>query len=223
MRRDLVHAVRIICKNPVFAATAILTLVLAIGGDPLFSVVQAVLLKPLAACFIAAALTPTACALASEPKTFDRTLAVSGRVTLDILSGPGGINITSDSALSVVVYAVIRSVFGRADLGVAEGNILARQQNPPIEQNGNAIRIAYVKNEGMLKGVTVSYDNQTPRRTQVHAFADAGGIRSKRRWLPARRSDGEGKDFRAGDRGICKNKRALKHPQGSDWRGWSTG
>lgn len=128
------------------------------------------------ACFIAAPLVINACALASEPGTFDRTLPVSGPVILDIQSGPGGIHITSGSSSSVVVHAVIRSVFGRVDLGVAEANILALQQNPPLEQNGNSIRIGYVKNEGLLKGVTITYDIQTPRETRVHASADAGGI-----------------------------------------------
>jgi hypothetical protein len=129
------------------------------------------------ACFIAAPLLVSTYALASEPGSFDRTLPVSGQVTLDIQSGPGGINITSGAASSVTVHAVIRSVFGRVDLGVAQANILALQQNPPIEQNGNTIRIGYVKDEALLKGVTVTYDIQTPHDTQVHASADAGGIR----------------------------------------------
>jgi hypothetical protein len=108
------------------------------------------------ACFVVAPLLISTCALASEPGTIDRTLPVSGTVTLDIQSGPGGIHITSGSSSSVVVHAVIRSVLGRADLGIAEANTLALQQNPPIEQNGNSIRIGYVKSEGMLKGVTIT-------------------------------------------------------------------
>jgi len=128
------------------------------------------------ACFIAAPFLISTCAFASEPGTFDRTLMVSGPVTLDIQSGPGGIHISPGSSSSVVVHAVIRSVFGRADLGIAEANILALQKNPPIEQNGNSIRIGYAQDPGVLRGVTVTYEIQTPRETQVHASADAGGI-----------------------------------------------
>jgi hypothetical protein len=77
------------------------------------------------ACFLAAPFLIGTFALASEPGTFDRTLSVSGPVTLDIQSGPGGIHVSPGSSSSVTVHAVIRSVFGRADLGIAETNILA--------------------------------------------------------------------------------------------------
>jgi hypothetical protein len=134
-------------------------------------------IKNIARLVAAAPLIVNAYALASEPATIDRTLPVTGAVTLEIQSGPGGIHITTGSASTVVVHAVIRSIFGRADLGLAEANILALQQNPPIEQHGNTIRIGYVKSEAMLKGLSVTYDIETPRDTQVHASADAGGIR----------------------------------------------
>ncbi len=46
--RDTVYALRTMTQKPAFAATAILTLALAIGGTTaMFTVVRAVLLKPL--------------------------------------------------------------------------------------------------------------------------------------------------------------------------------
>ena len=116
-------------------------------------------------------------AFGSEPGKFDRTLAVSGPVSLDVKSGPGGIHISVGSTDAVVVHAVIRSAFGRVDLGLAEANIRSLEQNPPVEQSGNTIRIGYVNDVAVLKGVSVTYDIETPRATQVHASADAGGIR----------------------------------------------
>jgi hypothetical protein len=115
-------------------------------------------------------------ASASEPGKFERTLNVNGPVSLDISSGPGGVSITTGISRTVVVRAVIRAAFGRADLGLAEANIRALEQSPPIEQTGNTIRVGYVKNEAILKGVSVTYEIQTPQETQVLAFADAGGI-----------------------------------------------
>jgi putative ABC transport system permease protein len=47
--QDSVYALRAIRQKPVFAATAVLTLALAIGGNTaMFTVIRAVLLKPLA-------------------------------------------------------------------------------------------------------------------------------------------------------------------------------
>jgi DUF4097 and DUF4098 domain-containing protein YvlB len=129
--------------------------------------------------FIAsAALALVTCiALASEPGTFDRTLSVSGPVDLDVRSDPGGIIITSGSAVSVRVHAVIRPLYGRLDLDLAEANIRALERNPPIEQVGNRIRIGYVSDPAMLRGVSMRLEIETPRRTDVHAHTDSGGIR----------------------------------------------
>ena len=116
-------------------------------------------------------------AAASEPGSFQRSLAVTGPVSLDISSGPGGVVVTTGTSKAVVVHAVIRAAFGRADLGLAEANIKALEQDPPVEQSGNNIRIGYVKSDTILKGVSVTYEIQTPPEPQVHAVADAGGIR----------------------------------------------
>jgi putative ABC transport system permease protein len=48
LHHDLMYAMRTIRKNPLFGATAVLTLALAIGGNTaMFTIIRAVLLKPL--------------------------------------------------------------------------------------------------------------------------------------------------------------------------------
>src|SRR4029077_5668176 len=48
IQHDLLYAMRTIRKNPLFGVTAVLTLALAIGGNTtMFTVIRAVLLKPL--------------------------------------------------------------------------------------------------------------------------------------------------------------------------------
>ena len=129
------------------------------------------------ALLLAAPLVIGGSALVSEPGRFERTLVVTGPVSLDIRSDPGRVAITAGTARTVVVRAVIRAAYGRADLGLAQANIRALEQNPPIEQNGDSIRVGYVLDEAILKGVSVTYEIQTPPDTQVRAIANTGGIR----------------------------------------------
>lgn len=123
-----------------------------------------------------ALLLGTCGALASETGTFDRTLSVSGPVDLDVRSDPGGIIITAGSSASVRVHAVIKPLYGRFDLGLAEANIRALERNPPIEQVGNRIRIGYVNDPALLRGITMRLEIETPRTTQAHAHTESGGI-----------------------------------------------
>ncbi|HEX4769709.1 MAG TPA: DUF4097 family beta strand repeat-containing protein [Bryobacteraceae bacterium] len=125
----------------------------------------------------AALLFGTCLALASEPGSFDRTLTVSGPLQLDVRSDPGGIIITSGPDTAVHVHAVLNPLYGRFDLDLAEANIHALERNPPIEQVGNCIRIGYLNDPAVLRGVSMRLEIQTPRGTRVHAHTISGGIR----------------------------------------------
>jgi hypothetical protein len=113
---------------------------------------------------------------AAEPATFQRTLAVTGEVDLEVSSNPGGMTITSGSATTVQVRAVIKPILGAVDLGLTEANILELQKHPPVEQAGNRIRIGYVSNPALTRGVTIHFDIVTPRTTRVRAHTTSGGI-----------------------------------------------
>lgn len=115
-------------------------------------------------------------AFASKPGTFDRTLPITGPVTLDVRSDPGGVYITTGSSANVVVHALINPLYGKFDLDIAEANIRALERNPPIEQVGNQIRVGYVKDPALLRGVTIRFDIETPRATEVNAHTQFGGI-----------------------------------------------
>ena len=110
---------------------------------------------------------------ASESGTFDRTLSISGPVSLDVRSDPGGIRITSGTDASVRVHATIRPLYGRFDLGLAEANIRALERNPAIEQSGNHIRIGYVDPE-LLRAVSMHLTLIVPRATQARAQTSSG-------------------------------------------------
>ena len=124
-----------------------------------------------------------ALALASEPGAFDRTLKVAAPVNLEVRSDPGGVDITAGSSDFVRVRAVIKPLYGRLDLDLAEANIRALVQDPPIEQVGNTIRIGYPKNVALLRAVTIHFEIEVPRMTQARGLYRIG-------WNPNRRNHG---------------------------------
>ncbi len=115
--------------------------------------------------------------MASQPRSFERTLTVDGIVDLDVRTDPGGITVTRGVDQSVRIRGTLRSVYGRFDFGTADDNIRALQQNPPIEQSGNRIRIGYAKNPDLLNGISMTLEIEVPRATRVRAMTDSGGIR----------------------------------------------
>ena len=114
---------------------------------------------------------------ASETRTVDRTLTVTGEVDLDVSSGPGGVSVTTGVAGVVRVHAVIRPLFGAADLGFAEAAIRGLEQKPPIEQQGNRIRVGYVNDPAILGRLSITYDIEIPREGRAKTVTSSGGIR----------------------------------------------
>jgi Putative adhesin len=126
---------------------------------------------------IALAAGTAAICSAQHEGSFDRSLSVSGPVELDIVTDSGGITVTPGSAGSVHVHAVLKAQHNWFESGDVEQRIRELERNPPIEQNGNRIRIGYVHSRDLLKGISMRLEIQTPRETQVRARADSGGIR----------------------------------------------
>lgn len=132
-------------------------------------------------CALAAATfaATTAFALAQQPEgTFERSLTVSGPVELDVVTDSGGISVIPGPAGSVRIHAILKGHRGRNwDTSEIESRIRAVERNPPVEQTGNRVRIGYVSDRNLLKGVSIRLEIQTPPETRLRARADSGGIR----------------------------------------------
>lgn len=120
--------------------------------------------------------TAATCAAQSEG-SFDRSLTVSGPVDLDVITDSGGITVTPGSSGSVHVHAILKAQHGWFDSADVERHIREIERNPPIEQNGNQIRIGYVHSRELLKNISMRLEIQTPSETKLRARADSGGIR----------------------------------------------
>lgn len=133
-------------------------------------------MKILAFSLVSFALTAGLLAGAEEQGSFDKSLAVSGAVDLDVTTDSGGITVTSGSSGTVRVHAVLKGQHGWLDSGDVAARIRELERNPPVEQTGNRIRIGYVHDRDLLKGVSMHLEIQTPPDSQVRARADSGGI-----------------------------------------------
>ncbi len=113
---------------------------------------------------------------AAELGMFDRTLPVTTEPDLDVSSGPGGVTVSAGAPGAVRVRAIIRPLFGAADLGVAEAKIRALEERPPIEQQGNRIRIGFIEDPSVFGRVSITYEIETPRESRCRVSTSSGGI-----------------------------------------------
>jgi DUF4097 and DUF4098 domain-containing protein YvlB len=116
---------------------------------------------------------------ASADGQFDRTLNVTGNVEIDLRTGSGSVVVTGGDSGKVVIHARIHAsdnwLFNSGSS--AEEKVRRLQQNPPIEQSGSFIRIGYITDEELKRNVSISYEIQTPRATQLKAATGSGDER----------------------------------------------
>ena len=112
--------------------------------------------------------------LASNERSFNRTLNVSGPVDLDVSTGSGTIDIQQHSGNNVEIHGRIRagSDWFRSDRNI-EDVVREIESNPPIEQNGNRIQIGPLPNR--IQNISISYSIVVPAQTSVRAHSGSGG------------------------------------------------
>ncbi len=128
-----------------------------------------------AAVIAAAALLQAACLAGGRSSaTFERTLHVSGPVRLDVSAGSGGIVIRNGTAGEVRIHGEVRAGgFILENSGRRAQEIAA---NPPIEQNGNMIRVGWRRGDSPFVAVSISYTIETPGDTQASAKDGSGSV-----------------------------------------------
>lgn len=107
---------------------------------------------------------------ASVVGTFDRSFQVNGPVDLEVLTRSGDITIRTGSSGSVSIHAKIHSGRGLFGLDTNKAGVQELQNNPPIRQNGNSIRIDYVN----LRNIAVDYEITVPADTAVRTHSGSG-------------------------------------------------
>ena len=104
---------------------------------------------------------------------FDRTLQVSGAVSLDVNTGSGDITIKTGSSNQVVVHGTIHEnswFFGN------ENAVHQVESNPPIQQSGGSLRIGYNLPDDVKRHVAIDYEITVPASTAVQAHSGSGNV-----------------------------------------------
>lgn len=106
---------------------------------------------------------------ASVAGTFDRSFQVNGPVDLEVLSRSGDITIRNGAAGTV-------SIHGKINLGNSwfsgdrRSDVQAIQNNPPVRQNGNSIRVDYIN----YNNISIDYEITVPDDTSVRSHTGSG-------------------------------------------------
>jgi DUF4097 and DUF4098 domain-containing protein YvlB len=122
---------------------------------------------------------------------FDRTLTVSGTVSLDVTTGSGDVTIKASGTDKVVVHGTVHS--NNDWFSNAENAVHTVESNPPIQQNGSSIRIGYDLPEDVRRHVSISYQITVPADATVQAHSGSGslGVEGVRAEVQAQTGSGE--------------------------------
>lgn len=107
---------------------------------------------------------------------FERTLTVSGPVDLSVRAGAGQIRVQPGPAGTLRVAARIKADNSWLQSGDIQQRIRRIEQNPPVEQKGNVIRIGWLADEELSRGLSISYDVTTPADTRLDAKTGSGSV-----------------------------------------------
>lgn len=133
---------------------------------------------------IAALLTLSTAAFADNK--FDRTLAVSAQPDVYVQTGSGNINIHPGSGTQVHIVGHVRTGWhigwssdGWSDSSTSAGTksridrILA---NPPIQQDGNTIKIGFVTDHNLYNNISIDYDIDVPATVALNLKSGSGDL-----------------------------------------------
>ncbi len=125
-----------------------------------------------AACLLLLVVATAPLALADRAEgSFERTLAVTGPVRLEVATGSGNVTVRKGEGNSVRIQARIQA---NDRAGNAAALVREVEQNPPVQQTGNTIIIGSAVRK--WNNVGISYDVTTPDQTQVKADSGSGNV-----------------------------------------------
>ena len=123
---------------------------------------------------------------------FERTLQVSGAVDLELTSGSGNITVHQGGNATVYVAAKIHASNSWLFGGDEEDKIRRIEKNPPIEQQGNSIRIGRIEDRELIRHISIDYDITVPAQTRLSSQTGSGDQTITGLQLPVTAKTGSG-------------------------------
>lgn len=127
----------------------------------------------------------------ADTGTFEKTLSVSAPVDMEIASGSGNVTVHAGANNAVHVVATIHAhetLFGTN----AADKIRKLQQNPPVVQEGNTVRIGKLDDPDLQKNVSIDYDVTAPEQTRLVSHTGSGDQNIKGLQLALKATTGSG-------------------------------
>src|SRR5258708_15908521 len=131
-------------------------------------------------------------AAASERGGLERTLKVSsGAISVEVSSG--AVHVTGNGGVNgqVHVVAKIRARDSWFELSDAE-KIRRIEQNPPVEQQGDTIRIGRIEDRELTQNISIDYDVTVPAQTKLTSNTGSGDQTLRGLQLPLNAKTGSG-------------------------------
>lgn len=110
-------------------------------------------------------------AAASAEGSFQRTLKVTGPVSVDLTTGSGNVQVRTGGSGEIQITGHIKATNWFSN---AERQIKEIQDNPPIQQSGNDIRIGNSGSFGMFHDISISYDLVVPADARLRSHTGSG-------------------------------------------------
>jgi DUF4097 and DUF4098 domain-containing protein YvlB len=110
-------------------------------------------------------------AAGSSEGAFDRNFNVNGPVQLNVDNGSGSVNIHRGSSDKVEIHARLRANNWFSN---ASEEIKKIEQNPPVQQEGDTIRIYKPEPRDVFNHVSISYDITVPEQSTVQSSTGSG-------------------------------------------------
>ena len=118
----------------------------------------------------------------AQPRgAFQRTLTVSGPPDIEVVTGSGRIDVGPGRDGQVEIRGEIRAsddrAWNRRSRPSPEERVRQIEANPPIQQNGNIVRIGHIDDEDLRNGVSISYTLRVPVSSLLRSKTGSGSQR----------------------------------------------